>query len=40
MYIEPRLPDHTDIWTANLNNIHGAEAVEYGIVDSVLNKRQ
>ena len=20
MYIEPRLPDHTDIWTANLNS--------------------
>ena len=30
MYIEPRLPDHSDIWTANLN----------GIVDSVLNNKR
>lgn len=38
MYIEPRLPDHTDIWTANLNSriVHCFGEIEENMAESII----
>lgn len=38
MYIEPRLPDHTDIWTANLNSriVHCFGEIEENMAESIV----
>lgn len=38
MYIEPRLPDHTDIWTANLESriIHCFGEIEENMAESIV----
>lgn len=38
MYIEPRLPDHTDIWTANLKSriVHCFGEIEENMAESII----
>lgn len=38
MYIEPRLPDHTDIWTANLKSriVHCFGEIEENMAESIV----
>ena len=38
MYIEPRLPDHTDIWTANRNSriVHCFGEIEENMAESII----
>lgn len=38
VYIEPRLPDHTDIWTANLNSriVHCFGDIEENMAESII----